>query len=136
MQTLDFKAGETILTEGESGDTAFLIISGSVEVSVNTGADVKTLGTLVDGDVFGEMSLIDPGPRSATIKAVTPTRCLVTAYDEFIASSQDNPQRALEFMKTLVLSQQRRWKTSTVNCACCFRRIVCKSLRIMPTKPS
>ena len=102
MQTLDFKAGETILTEGESGDTAFLIISGSVEVSVNTGADVKTLGTLVDGDVFGEMSLIDPGPRSATIKAVTPTRCLVTAYDEFIASSQDNPQRALEFMKTLV----------------------------------
>src|ERR1700744_423407 len=101
MLTLDFKPGETILTEGESGDTAFLIVSGSVEVSVNTDADVKILGTLAEGDVFGEMSLIDPGPRSATIRAVTPTRCVTTTYDEFIASSQDNPQRALEFMKTL-----------------------------------
>src|SRR5262245_24510647 len=102
MQTLEFKAGETILTEGESGSTAFLIVSGLVEVSVSMGGDVKTLGTLADGDVFGEMSLIEPGPRSATIKAVTPTRCFVTTYDEFIASSEDNPQRALEFTKTLV----------------------------------
>ena len=102
MQTVKFKAGETIISEGEAGDTAFLIVSGSVEVSVGQGAEVKSVATLAAGDVFGEMSLIDPGPRSATVKAVTATECLVTAYDEFIGSAQADPERAVEFMKTLV----------------------------------
>ena len=62
----------------------------------------RRVGTLGAGDVFGEMSLIEPGPRSATVKAVTDTECLVTTYDEFIASSQADPKRAVEFMKTLV----------------------------------
>ena len=77
MQTVKFNAGDTILSEGEDGDTAFLIVSGSVEVSVGEGARAKTVGTLIAGDVFGEMSLIEPGPRSATVKAVTDTECLV-----------------------------------------------------------
>ena len=102
MQTVKFTAGDTILSEGEAGDTAFLIVTGSVEVSIGEGAKAKSVGTLDAGDVFGEMSLIEPGPRSATVKAVTPTECLVTTYDEFISSAQANPERAVEFMKTLV----------------------------------
>ncbi len=102
MQTVKFNAGDTILSEGEDGDTAFLIISGSVEVSIGEGAKAKSVGTLDAGEVFGEMSLIEPGPRSATVKAVTDTECFVTTYDEFIASAQANPERALELMKTLV----------------------------------
>ena len=102
MQTVKFNAGDTILSEGEAGDTAFLIVAGSVEVSIGEGAKAKSVGTLDAGDVFGEMSLIEPGPRSATVRAVTDTECLVTTYDEFIASSQADPERAVEFMKTLV----------------------------------
>jgi alkyl hydroperoxide reductase subunit AhpC/uncharacterized protein (DUF924 family)/CRP-like cAMP-binding protein len=102
MQTVKFTAGDTILSEGEAGDTAFLIVTGSVEVSIGGGAKTKSVGTLDAGDVFGEMSLIDPGPRSATVKAVTPTECLVTTYEDFISSAQANPERAIEFMKTLV----------------------------------
>ena len=102
MQTVEFKAGETIIAEGEAGETAFLIISGSVEVSIGIGANAKSIGTLAAGDVFGEMSLIDPGPRSATVKAVTDTECFVTTYNEFISAAQADPERAFEFMKTLV----------------------------------
>jgi alkyl hydroperoxide reductase subunit AhpC/uncharacterized protein (DUF924 family) len=102
MQTVKFGAGDTILSEGEAGSTAFLIKTGSVEVSIGAGAQTKIVGTLSAGTAFGEMSLIDPGPRSATVKAVTDTECLVTTYDEFIASSQANPERAVEFMKPLV----------------------------------
>src|SRR6187431_1347512 len=102
MQTVKFNAGDKILAEGEDGDTAFLIIAGSVEVSIGEGAKAKSVGTLEAGDVFGEMSLIEPGPRSATIKAVADTECFVTTYDEFIGSAQANPERALELMKTLV----------------------------------
>jgi CRP-like cAMP-binding protein len=102
MQTRTFKAGDTIISEGADGNTAFLITSGSVEVSVGEGAKAKALGTLAAGEVFGEMCLIEPGPRSATVKAATDTECVVTSYDEFIASIQENPERAVLFMKTLV----------------------------------
>jgi CRP/FNR family cyclic AMP-dependent transcriptional regulator len=102
MQTVKFNAGGTVLSEGEDGDTAFYILQGSVEVSIGKGAKARSVGTLNAGDVFGEMSLIEPGPRSATVKAVTDTECLETSYDEFVAAIQDDPERAIMFMKTLV----------------------------------
>ena len=54
-----------------------------MEVSVGAGGKAKTLGTLGPGDVFGEMSLIDPGPRSATVRALTDVECCVASYEAF-----------------------------------------------------
>src|SRR4029078_10271873 len=88
--------------EGDEGDTAFLITTGVVEVSVGQDTRVKALGRLAAGEVFGEMCLIDPGPRSATVRAVTDTECVATTYDEFLASLQEKPETAVLFMKTLV----------------------------------
>jgi len=102
MKPVKYKPGDTILNEGEDGDTAFLIVDGSVEVSVGTGGKSRAIGTLSAGEVFGEMSLIEPGPRSATVKAVSDTECIVTNYEEFVASLQNDPESAVEFMKTLV----------------------------------
>jgi len=101
MHTVSYQAGETILSQGEDGDTAFLINSGSVEVIVGEGAKARNVGTLGAGEIFGEMGLIDPGPRSATVKAVTDTECIETTYDELTSSFQEHPERAFEFMKTL-----------------------------------
>ncbi len=102
MRTVTFKAGDTVLREGEDGNTAFLILEGAVEVSIGDGDRVKVLGTLGTDGVFGEMCLLDPGPRSATVIALSDTECAVTDYDEFIASIQEDPERAIAFMKTLV----------------------------------
>jgi thioredoxin-dependent peroxiredoxin len=102
MRTVTFKDGDTIISEGAEGNTAFLIVSGSVEVSVHHGSTEKILATLNAGEVFGEMCLIEPGPRSATVRALTDTECLATSYDEFIASLHDDPQLAIHFTKTLV----------------------------------
>lgn len=98
MQTVKLGAGDTIIAEGEDGNTAFLIVSGSVEVSVGKQAKAKTVATLTAGDVFGEMSLIEAGPRSATVKALTDAECVATTYDEFIPLMQNDPQRAITFM--------------------------------------
>ncbi len=57
MQTVKFSAGDTIISEGEDGNTAFLIVSGSVEVSVGQEGKAKTVGTLGAGEVFGELSV-------------------------------------------------------------------------------
>jgi CRP-like cAMP-binding protein len=102
MQTVTFKAGETIIAEGDEGDTAFFIVTGSVEVLIGRGDNARTIGALNPGEVFGEMCLIEPGPRSATVRAANDVECLATSYEEFISAIEDNPYRAVAFMKTLV----------------------------------
>jgi CRP-like cAMP-binding protein len=102
MKTIAFKAGETIICEGDEGNTAFFIVDGSVEVWIGEGARAKIVGALAEGEVFGEMCLIEPGPRSATVIAATDVECLATSYEDFIAAIEDNPERAVGFMKTLV----------------------------------
>jgi CRP-like cAMP-binding protein len=100
MQTMTFKAGDTIVREGDEGDTGFLITTGTVEVLV--GGVGRRIGALEAGEVFGEMCLIDPGPRSATVRALTDVECLKTSYEEFLKSIEERPDQALAFMKTLV----------------------------------
>jgi len=107
MQTVAFKAGDTIIAQGDEGDTAFLIVTGSVEVSIGQGKKARTLGVLNAGEVFGEMCLIDPGPRSATVKAATDVECLATSYEEFIKVIEDQSERSATFMKALVKRLRR-----------------------------
>jgi CRP/FNR family transcriptional regulator, cyclic AMP receptor protein len=102
MRNVSFKAGDTIIVEGDDGDTAFFIVSGSAEVIVGQGSKARSVGMLQTGEVFGEMCLIEPGPRSATVRAATDTECLAASYEEFIAAIEENPARAVGFMKTLV----------------------------------
>src|SRR3569623_3067834 len=102
MRSVSFKAGDTIIAEGDDGDTAFLIVAGAVDVSVGIGADSKSVGILGPGDVFGEMSLIDPTPRSATVKALADTECLVTDHTEFLTLAATDPAHAAGFTQTLV----------------------------------
>ena len=100
MQTVVFKAGDVIIREGEEGDAAYFIVSGSVEVLIGEGG--RRVGALGAGEVFGEMCLIEPGPRSATVRALNDTECLAASYEEFNATIEDYPERAVAFMKTLV----------------------------------
>jgi serine/threonine-protein kinase len=102
MKTVMFNAGDTIISEGEEGATAFFIVSGSVEVFVGPTDRMRSVGALGAGEVFGEMCLIEPGPRSATVRATTDVECLAASYEEFIDSIETYPDRAVGFMKTLV----------------------------------
>jgi CRP-like cAMP-binding protein len=103
MRSVNFRTGDKIISEGEVGNTAYLITAGLVEVTVSEGAKTKrTLAELAVGEVFGEMSLVDAGPRSATVKALSDTECVETTYDELMSSLQEHPEWALEFMKTFV----------------------------------
>lgn len=103
MQNVRFKSGAVILRKGDEGASAYLIVSGAAEVILGEGAKARTVATLGPGDVFGEMSLLAPGPRSATVRATADTECTVTSYDEFMDALQTNPEQAMQFMKTLVM---------------------------------
>jgi CRP-like cAMP-binding protein len=78
VEDVDIESGKTLCQKGESGGDFFVILEGKAEV--DTGTSKKTLGP---GDFFGEIALIDDGPRTATVRSVTPMRSLVLSHDQF-----------------------------------------------------
>jgi len=75
-----FAKGETVIMEGSGGAAFFIIESGEATVSSKGGVEVATLGP---GDHFGEVALIDGGPRTATVTATTDLVCFGLTFWEF-----------------------------------------------------
>lgn len=74
-----FDAGQTIFAEGEMGDALFVVVRGAVEIQ-HEGQKLATLGK---GEAFGEMAVLDAGPRSATAVAATSTQALRIGSEAF-----------------------------------------------------
>jgi CRP/FNR family transcriptional regulator, cyclic AMP receptor protein len=97
MSERSFGEGDTITTEGESGIGFFVIEDGNASVSIG-GKIVRTLGP---GEHFGEIALIDSGPRSATIVASTDLRCRGMSAWEFRPFVEEHPEVAWALLETL-----------------------------------
>lgn len=97
MGDRNFKEGETITEQGKSGLGFFVIEQGSATVSID-GEVVRTLGPY---DWFGEIALIDDGPRSATIVAGTDLHCRGLTAWEFRPFVQEHPEVAWPLLETL-----------------------------------
>src|SRR3954454_9252178 len=104
MRESRFTEGEAITTEGRSGIGFFLIEDGEAAVAVG-GEIVRTLGP---GDHFGEIALIDEGPRSATVTATTDLRCRGMAAWEFRAFVQEHPWPLLETLASRLRDAEER----------------------------
>ncbi|HUH06528.1 MAG TPA: ATP-binding protein [Egibacteraceae bacterium] len=76
VEDLDLAPGEVLFTEGEEGDTAYVIVSGEIEVLKATGRRQTLLALRGPGDVIGEMALLQSEPRIATIRARSPAQLL------------------------------------------------------------
>lgn len=90
-----YPAGSVIFKKGEPGDTMFVVASGEVDIL----AEGKVVDSLSEGDLFGEMSLIDKQNRSAD--AVARTDCSIICIDEarFLFMTDHTPRFALQVMR-------------------------------------
>ncbi len=97
-----YKTGETIFHKDDTGTTMYIIAEGSVKISVpsETGAEL-ILSFLGRGDSFGELSLFDGKPRSATVTCVIPTEVYVLFRDDFIDYVDKYPRLALNVITSL-----------------------------------
>ena len=86
-RVVEHAAGHTIIDQGESGAGFHMILTGEVKV-VRGGRTVARLGP---GEVFGEMALIDGGPRTATVVAETETTTFAIATWDFRALVKKRP---------------------------------------------
>lgn len=84
-----FQMGETIFSEGDPGDSAYIIESGSVEVAVSVDGQPFPLRILTSGDVLGEMAVMDTAPRSASAKALEETVCVAISSRQISERVQD-----------------------------------------------
>jgi CRP/FNR family transcriptional regulator, cyclic AMP receptor protein len=83
LKVVHVLAGATLFKEGEDGRSMYVVLRGEVEVTKRShrGADAR-MALLGPGDWFGEMSIVDVQPRSATVVALAPTSLLaITAND-------------------------------------------------------
>ncbi len=97
VDDVDFATGRDLCREGGSGGEFFVILSGTAEVR----RQGRQLGELRPGDFFGEIALLDGGPRTATVTAVSAMRCLVLSRAQFHNVIRQNAIIAVSVLETL-----------------------------------
>ena len=101
MRKKSFTKGEVIFREGEEGNEAFRILEGRIEISIRvTGQGDVPLGHLVPGDIFCERALLDDKPRSATARALEPTRLHAMNVEEFNDLFLSDPSALSPFLSS------------------------------------
>jgi HEAT repeat protein len=105
-EEVSFEQGEVIFAAGDPGDALFLVVEGNVRIS----AGGRTLAELGTREVFGEMAILDPAPRSATAVATAPVVAVRLGQDDFSDVLAERPEVAAGVLRVLV----RRLRTANV----------------------
>lgn len=102
MSTVKLRRGEELFREGDTGDKLYICIDGKVKLG-RTSVDGREnlLAILGPGQMFGELSLFDPGPRSATVTAVTDTTFLSLSHDDLLQWLEGRPAVARGLLSQL-----------------------------------
>lgn len=102
MAERSFKKGEVLFFEGEPGDSLYIVSDGTVKVyRVAEDGREKTLALLGPGEFFGEMALLDEGPRSAIAETLEPSALYLLHRNDFLATITENPSIALQIIRVL-----------------------------------
>ncbi|MBF0507905.1 MAG: cyclic nucleotide-binding domain-containing protein [Deltaproteobacteria bacterium] len=102
-----FPAGAVVFLQGETGDGAYLVDSGRLTVIGTYNEEKIPLGDIKENEIFGEMSLIDHKPRSATVTAIVDTRVKFLPKKEFAQLMDEKSSLTFRFMSSISLNMFR-----------------------------
>jgi CRP/FNR family cyclic AMP-dependent transcriptional regulator len=100
--TRSYGAGQTIVSEGQTGLGLYCIESGHVKITKHSPHGERDIREMGPGETFGEISLLDDRPRSATVTAVEATTCVLLDKSQFLAELRTYPEMALAILPTVV----------------------------------
>jgi CRP/FNR family transcriptional regulator, cyclic AMP receptor protein len=103
LEQLSFPVGHTIVQQGEVGQQIYILVTGKVKVH---SADLL-LAELESGACFGEMSVFDAQPRSASVTTLEETTCLVLSREQIQRIIQRNPSVAIALLRVLATRTRR-----------------------------
>jgi CRP/FNR family cyclic AMP-dependent transcriptional regulator len=95
----EYGVGATIFREGEMGSEMFIIQAGLVAITKKIGDNEVFLATLERGDFFGEMHLLEDGTRTATARALAPTRVVSIRSGQLLMKFRRDPTFAFEMLQ-------------------------------------
>ncbi len=97
-----YSSGDLVVREGEDGIGVYVITDGQFEIRHDhADAESQVEATMGPGDVFGLTSMLDDGPRRASVYAVTDGGCLVLTRLTFRDAVTSNPALAIEVMRSI-----------------------------------
>ena len=97
----DYKAGDVIFRQGDTGNCMYVIQEGEVEAVAEADGRELRLRTLGANEFFGEMALFEEEVRSATIRATKPTRILSIDKKNFLGGIHEDPSLAFRIVQTM-----------------------------------
>jgi len=100
--TRTYQPGQVVVNEGQIGMGLYCIQSGSVKITKRSANEEREIRSMGAGESFGEISLLDDKPRSATVTAVEPTTAVLLDKSQFIAELKTYPEIALSILPVLV----------------------------------
>jgi CRP/FNR family transcriptional regulator, cyclic AMP receptor protein len=102
VDELTVPEGHTLFQAGDPGDSLFIVRSGEIELFIKDTAGQKIVLTNAgEGDMFGELAMLDSGPRTATAFALTDSEVLVLDRDDLVLLFQRQPEAALHMLAAL-----------------------------------
>jgi len=100
-ERLTYDAGQVIFNAGDSADAAYVVIDGTVEISVPTPSGPIIINTMTKNEILGEIAIVGDVPRTATAKAVSKLETLKISKELFIKIIRENPDAAIELIRIL-----------------------------------
>lgn len=97
MDEVLFDSNYTIITEGQEGRAMYIVVSGQVSVHIQG----QQVAQLEKDDCFGEMSVFDAEPRSASVTTITPCECLVLTQQQLYDAIDETPGIAVNIIRLL-----------------------------------
>ena len=108
LQPVDFPPGHVIFAEGEPGDRLYIIISGKVKIGRGYPEGRENLLTIMGpSDIFGELSIFDPGPRTSSATTITEVRAVSMDQDALRSWISDRPEIAERLLRVLARRLRR-----------------------------
>jgi len=102
IDELKVPANHTLFQAGDPGDSLFIVRVGQIELFIKDTAGQRiVLTTSEPGDMFGELAMLDSGPRTATALALTDSEVLVLDRDDLILLFQRKPEAALHMLASV-----------------------------------
>lgn len=99
--TIKLMPGDFLLHEGEESTEMYYLQSGTLAVLKRKGDSIQQLGTIISGELVGEMSFLDKEPRSASVKAITESVLVVVPLDKMEAILNAQPKWFTALLHTL-----------------------------------
>jgi CRP-like cAMP-binding protein len=108
MERVDLSRGEVLFSEGDPGDRLYVITVGKVKLGRASGDGRENLlAVLGPGEMFGELSLFDPGPRTATATAVSDVQLVGLGNAELQTGLRSNPEVGKHLLQALAQRLRR-----------------------------